>query len=299
MSVKKKHPYLNVDKISVLSKSEMMNVFNSVKNLDLPFEYQKANCHNLSHFIKLFLESQQIYSAKIWAFAPIVYANGGNDIISFIDKKELSPTGHIEWGYHVASVISVKFGNKKRLMVIDLGLFPDAPVEYNQWIQKLKTKRLIRLIINSEWYLFNSCLYVDYESEASLIENLLKNNLNIFGFSKNNLITDFYRYEDEAEINHWIESGLAVNQTAIEFYNLEIKPLMGLEPNAEIINEYKSMVGNVLNFETVFRDRCYNYEMNEDFINKHWAVISKYQSIYIQNLEQWTQKTNQIRSQIS
>ena len=81
--------------------------------------------------------------------------------------------------------------------------------------------------------------------------------------------------------------GLAINETAIEFYNTEIKPILSLGSQKELVYDYKNLVGNVFNFETIFRDEMWNYEMNMEFQNKHQIIIAKYRTIYASNVLKW------------
>jgi hypothetical protein len=47
------------------------------------------------------------------------------------------------------------------------------------------------------------------------------------------------------------------------------------------------LAGNVFNFETIFRDNNWNYEMDENFQFKHQIIIAKYREIYNSNLKKW------------
>ena len=201
----------------------------------------------------------------------------------------MSPTGSIDWGYHVAPVIQVRMGSKVRKMVIDPSLFPKNLVRYRTWLAKLKTRKLIYLIMDSEWYLYNSSMIPNsqLQYESNELSNAKKPNIKLPDWFSDKLITDFFKYEEEALHNHWIEKGLAVNETAIEFYINEIKPILHSNSHHELVVEYKMMVGEVFNFETIFRDGNWNYEMNQDFQLKHQEIIAKYREIYASNLDKW------------
>jgi hypothetical protein len=257
--------------------------------LGLPFGYQQANCHNISHYISMFLASKGYKCAKIWAFAPVVYSTSSAKLISFIDKKNISPTGNIDWGYHVAPVLQVRIGNKVRKMVIDPGLFPKSIVRYRTWLAKLKTRKLIYLIMDSQWYLYNSSMIPNSQLQfnANELSNAKKPNIKLPDWFSDKLITDFFKYEEDALNEHWVEQGLAINETAITFYNDEIKPLLQSNLQHDLIEDYKMLVGNVFNFETIFRDNNWNYKMNSDFQLKHQVVIAKYLEIYHLNLNKW------------
>lgn len=237
----------------------------------------------------MFLEAKGYTCAKIWAFAPIVYSTSSSRLITINDKKKITPNGKIEWGYHVAPVIMVKVENKVRKMVIDPGLFSKGPVRYRTWLAKLNTRKLIYLIMDSDWYLYNSSMIPNSQLQYNVFNEaeLLKPNIILPDWFSDKLITDFFKYEDEAFNQHWIEKGLAINETAIAFFNDEMKPLLQSKQHHEIVNDYKLLAGNVFNFETIFRDNNWNYEMNDDFQFKHQEIISKYREIYASNLKKW------------
>ncbi|WP_246022010.1 protein-glutamine glutaminase family protein [Flavobacterium cellulosilyticum] len=267
----------------------------------LPFGYQQANCHNISHYIRTFLESKGYQCAKIWAFAPIVYSTYSTKLISFTDKKNISPTGKIDWGYHVAPIIQVRIGTKVRKMVIDPGLFPKSPVRYRTWLAKLKTRKLIYLIMDSEWYLYNSSMIpnsqLQYDSNG--FTNSIQPNVKLPDWFSDKLITDFFKYEEEALDQHWIEKGLAINETAMAFYNNEIKALLNSNLHNDLVSDYKMLVGNVFNFETIFRDNNWNYEMNDNFQFKHQNIIAKYREIYFSNLNKWIESHSKLNELIA
>ncbi len=177
-------------------------------------------------------------------------------------------------------------------MVIDPVLFPNGPVKYRTWLTKLKTKKLIYLIMDAEWYLFNSSLIPNSQLQFCEFTNPYKPNIVLPEWFSDKLITDFFKYEDVSKDNHWLEKGLAINETAIQFYNHEIKPILSYSSKSELLKEYRDLVGNVFNFETVFRDNMWNYEMTEEFQQKHQLVIQKYRVIYENEVLKWQEKLN-------
>jgi hypothetical protein len=273
-------------------------LFAVIAKSGLPFGYQQANCHNISHYIKLLLASKGCQCAKIWVFAPVVYSSSNSQQISFIDKKNISPTGTIDWGYHVAPVIEVKINGKARKMVIDLGLFPNGMVRYRTWLAKLNTQKLIYLIMDSEWYLYNSSMIpnAQLQSDSDESSDSSQHNIKLPDWFSDKHITDFFKYEEDALEQHWIEKGLAVNETAMAFYNAEIKPILDSEQHQDLVTDYKMLAGNVFNFETIFRDNNWNYEMNNDFQLKHQDIIAKYREIYFLILNKWQEKFSLIKT---
>lgn len=275
------------------------SLFQEILKSEIPFGYQQANCHNLAHYISLFTESKGILASKIWAFTPSIYSNSSTKLISFTDKKKLSPTGKIDWGYHVAPVLQVQVGNKSQKMVIDPGLFPEGLVHYRTWIAKLKTQNLIYLIMDSEWYLFNSALFPNSEPQFWQENSIdsLKPNLVLPEWFSDKLITDFFKYEEDSKDNHWLEKGMAINETATQFYHAEIEPILNLKN--ELLKDYRDLAGNVFNFETVFRDNMWNYEMTTEFQQKHHKIIEKYRKIYEDELTKWQLNLSYLEQKIN
>lgn len=300
MGLKKRYPLLTPRKASLVNENTAKSLFKDILNEGIPYGYQQANCHNLSHYITIFLETKGIKCAKIWAFAPIIYSPFSSKLISFPDEKSLSPTGNIDWGYHVAPVLQVKVGNKVRKMVIDPSLFPKGLVRYETWLTKLNTKKLIYLIMDADWYLFNSTPIPNKQLDnfPNNFQDANQPSVVLPEWFSDKLISDFYKYEDDCEYYHWIEKGMAVNETAITFYNDEIKPLLHTNTDNDVILDYKNLVGNVFNFETIFRDYAWNDEMNLEFQEKHESIILKYREIYNDNYIKWEQNLNNHREQI-
>lgn len=239
--------------------------------------------------------------AKIWAFAPVVYSTSSSKLISFTDKKNISPNGKIDWGYHVAPVLQVRIGNKVRKMVIDPGMFPKGIVRYRTWLAKLRTRKLIYLIMDSEWYLYNSSMIPNsqIQFEENDLSNLSKPNVKLPDWFSDKLITDFFRYEDEAMEQHWMEKGLSINDTAIVFYESEIKPILHNKLQIDLVSDYKKLAGNVFNFETIFRDNNWNYEMDSDFQLRHQEIIVKYRELYALNLKKWQEALASLNEKIN
>jgi hypothetical protein len=227
----------------------------------------------------------------------MVYSTNSSLLISFTDKKNISPTGKIDWGYHVAPVLQVRIGNKVRKMAIDPGLFK-SPVRYRTWLAKLNTENIIYLIMDSEWYLYNSSVIPNsqLDKNSNGLSNSNQPNIQLPEWFSDKLITDFFKYEDDALAQNWVEKGLAVNETALAFYNAEIKPILDLPQYEDLVNDYKMLAGNVFNFETIFRDNNWNYEMNNDFQLKHQNIIAKYREIYSSNLIKWIESFGLIKN---
>ena len=183
-------------------------------------------------------------------------------------------------------------------MVIDPGLFPNGIVRYRTWLAKLKTKNLIYLIMDSVWYLYNSSMITNAQLQSDSNELLDSNqpNVKLPDWFSDKHITDFFKYEEDALEQHWIEKGLAVNETAMTFYDAEIKPILHSEAHQKLVTDYKMLVGDVFNFETIFRDNNWNYEMNNDFQIKHQDIIARYRAVYSLNLTKWQEAFSALKA---
>lgn len=230
----------------------------------------------------LYLKSLGVIGSKIWAFAPCVYTSENATMISIRDKNNISLSGRIDWRYHVALVVFVDNGKAIEAQVIDPSLFSIGPVYYRSWLVKLKTDKILHLFTDYEWYLFNSWFPFP---ELEVLEQLEmpEPNIKLPDWFPTEVITDFFKYENECKSNFWLEKGLAINDTAIAFFESEIQPF---SENKTIL-DYKKMVGDVFNFETIFRDNTLNDDMDEYFQQKHEVIISKYRNVYSIELEKW------------
>jgi hypothetical protein len=275
-------------------------LFKQIQQAGIPHIYQQANCHNIAHYVCLIAQAQGVSLAKIWAFSPSVYTATDPSSITFDDKFQLSPTGKIDWGYHVAPILFVQEGVVITAMAIDLVLFPEGPVPYQEWLEQLQTEKLIYLLMDKEWYSFNT-LYPG-NSEIDLIQintdEIEAPNIILPEWFANTCVTDFFKYEDTSKEEGWLEMGLAINDTASIFYEKEIEPILNDPSKAALLNDYRILVGNVLNFETVFRNYMYNYEMDEFFYSKHLEIIERYRILFTEKCLKWKQKLADLETRL-
>lgn len=260
-----------------------------ILNFDIQFQYVQGNCHDRAHLMSLFLKSIGIVGAKIWAFAPCVYSVDNNTMISIRDKNKISLSERIDWRYHVALVVFVDNGIEIEPQVIDPSLFPNGPVYYRTWLVKLKTEKILHLFTDYEWYLFNSWFPFPELEVLEEIE-MPEPNIKLPDWFPKEVITDFFKYEKECKENFWLEKGLAINDTAYLFYETHIKLI--LDSETELLHDYRKMVGDVFNFETIFRDYTFNDEMDEEFQHKHQKIITLYRKKYDLYFEKWKIKLN-------
>ena len=224
------------------------------------YKYPQGNCHNLVHFGSMVLNQYNISYKKIWIFAPSRIHEKSKQSIQLPDPNGISLNGELSWGYHVA--LLVNYVNVS--YIFDYFIDDTKPLYLNEWLQKINLTNFHLEFTSPSQYLFH---------------------VNPSKTKKNGLFNgDFFLYEGLCRDADWIPKGLAINETAIEFYKNEI---YNLESTTPLCKEYKLLVGSVNNFECVLRDKAFNKKMTIDFQEKHEDVIIKYRLIYEQNLEKW------------
>lgn len=253
-------------KIDDFKKRDIQNIdyqslFLELKDLCFPlFKYKQGNCHNIVHYCSMILASKGIKHRKIWYYTPAILNFNSTICISKPDPNNLVAEGNLDWGYHVA----LFFEETENHQIFDWIMDENKPLSLQNWISNLGLVEFKTDIEDPENYLFNIELNFDDLSKPANIE--------------------YFKYEGFAKTNHWIPTGLAINDTAFAFFNNEKEIL---EQNNDNSFDYKLLVGNILDFECVIRDQLYNDTVSLDFQAKHFDLIQKYIILYHQNLNKW------------
>lgn len=283
---------------SILDRATANSLFEKLANAGIQFNYMQGNCHNRAHIICLLLVSYGVIPAKIWAFAPGIFTVDNPDLISIEDRNHISPSGTIEWGYHVVPYVLVEENGKLETVVFDHAIFKNGPVLFQSWLEKLHIPHLLTIEMDWEWYLYNTLpwnlneLYGEYIGSKNFPAPLLQQQqVEVLADMP---MHDFFMYELDSKENHWLEKGLAIDDTAYIFYKNEIQPIKNTPAVKSILEDYYSLVGVIHNFETVFRDNSLNDEVNLDFQQTHQKVIEKYRLVYEQQLNKWKKIVNEI-----
>jgi Glutaminase len=231
------------------------NLFLELKNLCYPtFKYKQGNCHNIVQYCSLVLSQKGIKHKKIWYYAPSRLNGGSKVCISKPDPNNLALHGNLKWGYHVA----LFFEECDSYHIFDLMLDEYKPMTINDWVRSMGLSNYKIDIVDAENYLF-------------------------FSNSGNGPI-QYFQYKGKCNENFWGPKGLAINETAFEFFCSE-KFL--LEKESDLSYDFKTLVGSVINFECVFKDNGMNKRITIKFLNKHKELIAEYRNIYAKNLAKW------------
>lgn len=222
------------------------------------FDYKQGNCHNVTHFASLILRSYGVQHNKIWIYAPTRYREDSKQTIQLADPNNISPNGLLTWGFHVALLL--QYAGEE--YVFDLFLDSEKPLTIAEWLEKMQARKFYVDIENPDNYLFYT-----QPSETK----------------KNGLFTgQYFAYEGFCREQNWLAKGLAINETAVEFYKNEY---FYFKYNTPLSADYKLFVGRVNNFECVLRDSKTNKKMTEEFQQRHANIIAEYRLVYEQNLE--------------
>ncbi|SOE23605.1 hypothetical protein SAMN06298216_3990 [Spirosomataceae bacterium TFI 002] len=237
------------------------DLFFELKDLCFPtYKYKQGNCHNIVHYCSMILTQRGIKHKKIWCYAPARFVKYARESISKPDPNPHASMGNLLWGYHVA----LFFEDGPFSFIYDFVVDENMPISLDSWVAGMGLSQAKVEIVDAENYLFYS----------------LKKKVANVDFK-------YFRYEDNCKDDLWLPKGLAINETAMEFLNEERSILEGFSDQSF---DYKILIGNILNFECVFKDQSSNNRVTADFQARHIELIDKYRLIYFHNLNKWVDK---------
>jgi len=106
-------------------------VFDEIRRTLYPvYRYLQGNCHCNAHLASLILRSRGIAHKKIWIFAPSRYSVKSNESFRIYDRNQISPNGWINWGYHVAPMISIEGKD----FIFDYNFSETSPLSLSEWL---------------------------------------------------------------------------------------------------------------------------------------------------------------------
>jgi hypothetical protein len=110
---------------------QMTQAFRAMKaQNDIAFAFPLDGCYARAHLMVKRLTARGYSPFKVWAFA-----NGSE---SLQVRTSNYPRGQVEWGYHVAPVLRVRYpGGNQYWFVIDPSMF-NRPVRISEWKAALK-----------------------------------------------------------------------------------------------------------------------------------------------------------------
>lgn len=242
-------------------------VFDEIRRTLYPvYRYLQGNCHCNAHLASLILRSRGIAHKKIWIFAPSRYSVKSNESFRIYDRNQISPNGWINWGYHVAPMISIEGKD----FIFDYNFSETSPLSLSEWLSYFCLNKFKCVIEEADNFLF----YTRLEDEKQVFDN------------------SFYPLEGECLQNGWLEKGLAVNETALTMYQDCYLNALNNGGSKELLDDYKQLIGRILNFECVFRERGFNKKMTTEFQTRHQDLIRYYRGVYEDNVTKWKKVTD-------
>jgi hypothetical protein len=229
------------------------------------YRYKQGNCHNLVHFASLQLHRMKMPHKKIWIFAPSRYDNQSKNSITLPDPNYISASGQLKWGYHVAILLLRPDQN----MVIDYFLDENSPLTIDEWLARFKIKDYVLDITTSEKYLF-------YGQPSQ-------------GYKQQLFSGKYFEHEGQCKQENWVAKGLAINETAIKFYENNFFQFI---VKSSYSKYYKNILGNTFTLEKALTLQKYPAKIGKHVINELNKVLEPYRIYYKTSLDNWVQKMN-------
>jgi hypothetical protein len=163
----------------------------------IEFRYPQNDCQYRAHAVARILLEYGIKSNKIWSFKPALV--GSKEMCELTIPDPNFEGDKINWAFHVAPVVLVKFpDNKTELMVLDASVF-DEPVSYKVWLDKLECKK--------QYYTFVHSKYVQYAVD------------------ENNVITGIWNSDAYSVDMQWISTSINRGRIFYSYIENEVFPL--------------------------------------------------------------------------
>ena len=258
----------------------IQQAFNSISNsFDIEFNYPQGGCQQRAQVMSMILDKKfNIEHCKLWLFAPAAMDMNETLTLYIEDKNGLSPSGKIEWNYHVVPVVQVQAANVIDTLVIDPSINRNAPMTMGDWLNSIGNSHTGKYsFLLPDKYFFN-CFYSGNEMTS------------IFDGS-------FVDFINQAKDDLAVERSLALNDMAIKIYCTYIQPLKNASDPAGIkkLEDLKAVFGNSTILDLLFAQNISGKTEN----TTHRYVITSYSDImqeakhfFNERLLYWTKFTN-------
>jgi len=258
----------------------IQQAFNSISNsFDIEFNYPQGGCQQRAQVMSMILDKKfNIEHCKLWLFAPAAMDMNETITLYIEDKNGLSPSGKIEWNYHVVPVVQVRDTNAIDTLVIDPSINRNEPMSMEAWFNSIGNSDAGKYsFLLPDKYFFN-CFYSGNEMTS------------IFDGS-------FVDFINQAKDDLAVERSLALNDMAIKIYCTYIQPLKNTSDPAGIkkLEDLKAVFGNSTILDLLFAQNISGKTEN----TTHRYVITSYSDImqeakhfYNERLLYWTKFTN-------
>jgi len=136
----------------------------------IPFDYPLDCCYSRAHEMCRQFETEGVECRKAWN-----YASPGNSLRADTSKNAVTPSGYVEWRYHVAPLLAVKQPDGSVLdHIIDPSLH-DGPVPVDVWKSRMNDAGSIFKTTDSKpYYQSADGSHKLYDTDYSEMNNMLK-----------------------------------------------------------------------------------------------------------------------------
>lgn len=296
-------PSFAVSPLTNVSTKQAIELLNYLNNSGIQFNYPQGNCQDRAHMMCLLLAKKGINTGKIWAFAPGAYSLADASLLSVADKNGMVANGErIKWGFHVAPLLLVQstLSSGQTIVidtvVLDPSINSQKPLPYKEWISALGTHNIGFEFTDRDWYRFNSLagLKAYNNSNTDLMNCGGTQNVILPSWFPDIFTGSFYKYEGDAKSEDRMAQGLALNDIAYLFIQKEAKPLIGQPNEAVRLRDYQLLVGNMNNFESVFRYNKSTNDISPEFLTKYASIITPYRQQYLLAVAKWKATTTSL-----
>jgi hypothetical protein len=273
-------PNADVTQLKVYDPPFIQQAFYSISNsFEIEFNFPQGGCQQRAQIMSMILDKKfNIEHCKLWLFAPAAMDMNETFTLYIEDKNGLSPSGKIEWNYHVVPVVQVRDTNAIDTLVIDPSINRNEPMTMEDWFNSIGNSHTGKYsFLLPDKYFFN-CFYSGNEMT------------NIFDGS-------FVDFINQAKDDLAVERSLALNDMAMKIYHTYIQPLKNAPDRAGIkkLEDLKAVFGNSTILDLLFAQNISGKTEN----TTHRYVITSYSDImqeakhfFNERLLYWTKFTN-------
>jgi hypothetical protein len=257
----------------------IQQAFNRISNsFDIEFNYPQGGCQQRAHVMSMILDKKfNIEHCKLWLFAPAAMDMNETLTLFIADKNGLSPSGIIEWNYHVVPVMQVQAANAIDTLVIDPSINRNEPMTMEAWFNSIGNSDTGKYsFLLPDKYFFN-CFYSGNEMTS------------IFDGS-------FVDFINQAKDDLAVERSLALNDMAIKIFHTYIQPLMNdTEADETMLLDLKTVFGNATILDLLFAQNISGSTENTTYryvITRYTDIMQEAKHFYNERLLYWTKFTN-------
>jgi hypothetical protein len=276
-------PNADLSYLKIYDLSVIQNIYKWIAgDSQIEFNYPQGVCQQRAQIMSMFLSKKfNIDHLKVWLFPPSALYIGDERQLYIEDKNGVTPDGKIEWNYHVAPIVQVRFKDVTNTMVIDPSIDRKVPILLDEWLKIIGNSGAGKYsFLLPDKYFFYCC------------------------YTSNNILTTifdgtFFNYENPMKDDLAVEKGLAINDMAINIINKYIKPLFfsDNEKDKLKLKDLKEIFGNTTALDMLISQNISGYSnntMHRYVITNYSKIIKEARNNFNERLIYWTNIINHL-----